>query len=211
MNQTPRTAAGLPSRLAVPIFIVVAALFLGSLGYFFKISSSQEGAAFGRNALQQANAPTSAMGGSDTKAAQLPQTVTVQSGSGPVRGAPIEDGPEAAGEPAGAPPGPVMAEVQRYRTQLERNPNDVEALMGLGKLELQAGMYAKAEEGFARAARLQPSNAEALYGEGTAAQALGQRDRAITAYKRVLDAAPSDPRAKDARAALQTLGAAANP
>lgn len=205
MHQTPRTASGLPSRLALPIFVVVAALFLGSLGYFFKISSSQEGAAFGRNALQQANAPTSAMGGSDTKAAPLPQTIVQQSGTGPMQGAP---NPGAAA--AGGPPGPVMAEVQRYRAQLERNPNDVEALMGLGKLELEAGMYAKAEEGFARVARLQPSNAEALFGEGTAAQALGQRDRAIAAYKHVIDAAPSDPRAKDARAALQTLGATAS-
>ena len=211
MNQTPRTAAGLPSRLALPIFIVVAALFLGSLGYFFKISSSQEGAAFGRNALQQANAPTSAMGGSDTKAAPLPQTITVQSGSGPMQGAPAQGAPENAGEPAGAPPGPVMAEVQRYRAQLERNPNDVAALMGLGKLELQAGMYAKAEEGFTRVARLQPSNVEALYGEATAAQALGQRDRAVAAYRQLLHVAPGDPRAKDARAALQTLGAAASP
>ncbi|TAM58651.1 tetratricopeptide repeat protein [bacterium] len=208
MQQTPRTASGLPSRLALPIFIVVGALFLGSLGYFFKISSAQEGSAFGRNALSQANAPTSAMGGSDTKAAPLPQTVVQQSGTGPMQGAPAQGAPAAVAD-AGNPPGPVMQEVARYRAQLERNPNDVEALMGLGRLELEAGMYGKAEEGFAHVARLQPSNAEALYGEATAAQALGQRDRAIAAYRRALAAAPESPQAKDARAALQTLGAPA--
>jgi len=196
-DQTPRTASGLPPRLAVPIFIIVAALFLGSLGYFFKVSMAQEGSAFGRNALAQANAPTSAMGGADTKAAPIAQAPVAQSGTGPMQGASLR----------GGPPAPVMAQVQQYRARLQRNPNDVAALTGLGKLELEAGMYGRAEALFARAARLQPTNADALYGEATAAQALGHRKEAVAAYKKLLDVAPNDERAKDARAALQTLGA----
>ncbi|MDE2572382.1 MAG: tetratricopeptide repeat protein [bacterium] len=202
MSERPRTASGLPARLAVPIFIVVAVLFLGTLGYFFKVSTAQEGSAFGQNAMQR-NAPTSAMGGADTKAAPIAQTQVAQSGTGPMQGTPLQGGAAA----AGGPPAPVMAKVQAYRARLQRDPRDVDALLGLGSLELEAGMYAKAEELFTRAAQVQPSNADALFGEGTAAQALGHRDRAVAAYKRVLRVAPEGSKAKEARAALQTLGA----
>jgi len=206
MQQPPRAASGLPPRMAVPIFLVVAALFLASLGYFFVKSTAQEGAAFGRNALQQANAPTSAMGGTGTKAAPIAQTQVAQSGTGPMQGTPVQSAP-AAGRAAGGPPGPIMAEVQQYRARLQSNPDDVEALVGLGKLELEAGMYAKAEALFGRAAHIQPRNAEALYGEAASAQALGHRDQAVAAYKRLLEVAPDYSRATDAREALKTLGA----
>ncbi|MFZ1124823.1 MAG: tetratricopeptide repeat protein [Candidatus Baltobacteraceae bacterium] len=76
-----------------------------------------------------------------------------------------------------------------YATCLHSTGNDIEALD-----ELETVLAA------------QPNFAPALFNEGIVASSIGRRTQAIAAFQRFLKAAPHDPHADDARAALHNLG-----
>lgn len=77
----------------------------------------------------------------------------------------------------------------------------------VGLFYLRTGDYKGAYGRFAEAARVDPGNAEAVFGLAEAARHLNQRGTAISNYQLYLTALPDGPHAKEARKALKDLGA----
>lgn len=67
-----------------------------------------------------------------------------------------------AGGGAGAPAGAPVAEVQRLRQRLERDPNDIEALQQLIGMNFQIGELERARDLLERYVTLRPDDARAL-------------------------------------------------
>ncbi len=198
---------GLPLRIALPILVVFAAIFLGILGWFLRIGFGTTGSAFGPGSVpEQGDARIQATPA--PIATDPPGTFAVpQTGTGRVSGATALPGAGVGGGNAAGPPAPVMEELTDLRARLARNPRDVTALVRLGDLELAAGIDDKAASYFDRALAVDPKNAEATFGRGIAMQATGRKADAIAAFRRYLSiAGPDAPHAADARAALHALG-----
>jgi tetratricopeptide (TPR) repeat protein len=75
----------------------------------------------------------------------------------------------------------------------------------VGRFYLGAGDYKGAYGRFTDAARMDPTNLDAIYGLAAAAAALHRNDEALTNYKLYLQIAPDGNDAKSARKALRTL------
>ncbi|HEV2276754.1 MAG TPA: tetratricopeptide repeat protein [Acidobacteriaceae bacterium] len=94
--------------------------------------------------------------------------------------------------------------------------SEAQSILGpkLGKKDVQVGMfYLKtgdfkgAYDRFSEASRIDPSNADAVFGLAESARHLNLRDEAIRNYRLYLSALPDGPRAKAARKGLKDLGA----
>jgi tetratricopeptide (TPR) repeat protein len=195
-------------RIALPIFAVIAILFLGIMAYFLKLGFGTTGAAFGPGVTlaQQGDADLRATPAPIASAG--PGTFTVpQTGTGPVASSNALPGQQTGGGTPDGPPAPVMAMVTELRARIARNPKDVAALEVLGNLELAAQKFEEADRLYARALVLDPHNfdvrlhdAEALHGSGRDRAALAQIDR-------VLRERPGFPDAlDDRRVVLRALG-----
>ena len=232
---------GLPARIAVPILVVFAVVFLGILGWFLRIGFGTTGSAFGPGTpVEQGDARIQATPA--PIATDPPGTFTVpQTGTGPMKSSNALPGAGVGGGTPAGPPGPVMAELQQLRARIARNPKDLAALVQLGNMEFDAQKFDKATDFYARALALDPGNPDvrtdyatalhqagrdldalkeldavlkerpnfntALFNRGVVLQAIGRRTDAIADFKQYLKVArPDDPRAADARAALQQLG-----
>lgn len=79
----------------------------------------------------------------------------------------------------------------------------------VGTFYLKTGDYKGAYDRFVEAARVDPGNADAVFGLAEAARRLNHRDEAIRNYQLYLTALPNGPRAKEARKALKEMGAGA--
>jgi hypothetical protein len=79
----------------------------------------------------------------------------------------------------------------------------------VGTFYLKTGDYKGAYARFAEASRVDPGNADAVFGLAEAARRLNHRDEAIRNYQLYLAALPDGPRAKEARKALKEMGAGA--
>jgi tetratricopeptide (TPR) repeat protein len=77
----------------------------------------------------------------------------------------------------------------------------------IGDFYLHTGDYKGAYNRFAEAARVDPGNAEAVFGLAEAARHLDRRAEAISNYQLYISAVPDGPHARDARKALKELGA----
>jgi hypothetical protein len=98
-----------------------------------------------------------------------------------------------------------------------RPTNDAGAVAfnsGLAKKDTQVGLFylqthdfQGAYDRFVEATRVDPGNAEAVFGLAESAQRLNHRDEAVRNYQIYLSALPEGPRAKEARKALKELGA----
>lgn len=77
----------------------------------------------------------------------------------------------------------------------------------VGIFYLQTGDPKGAYDRFLEATRVDPGNADAVYGLAEAARRLNRRDEAVRNYQLYLAALPHGPKAKDARRALKDLGA----
>jgi len=77
----------------------------------------------------------------------------------------------------------------------------------VGLFYLRTGDFKGAYGRFAEATRVDPGNAEAVFGLAEAARHLNDRRTAISNYQLYLAAVPRGPHAKDARKALKDLGA----
>jgi Flp pilus assembly protein TadD len=75
---------------------------------------------------------------------------------------------------------------------------------------LKTGNYQGAYDRLREAARVDPTNADAVFGLAEAARHLNRRDEAIRNYQLYLSALPDGPRAKDARKGLKELGVKPN-
>jgi predicted Zn finger-like uncharacterized protein len=92
-----------------------------------------------------------------------------------------------------------------YGKALEKKPNGVEALTGLGYCHLDAKNYASAHSRFRTALVVSPRYEPALAGIAEAYGQQGRRDDAIAAWRRYLEVYPN---AKKGLAALDRLGVA---
>ena len=80
----------------------------------------------------------------------------------------------------------------------------------VGMFYLKTGNFRGAYDRLAEATRVDPTNADAVFGLAEAARHLNLRDEAIRNYKLYLSALPDGSRAKDARKALKELGVPPN-
>lgn len=76
----------------------------------------------------------------------------------------------------------------------------------VGTFYLKTGDYKGAYDRFVEAARVDPGNADAVFGLAESARHLNHRDEAIRNYRLYLTALPDGPRAKESRKALKELG-----
>ncbi|HEY4439067.1 MAG TPA: tetratricopeptide repeat protein [Candidatus Elarobacter sp.] len=234
---------GLPPRLAIPILVVFAVLFLGVTGYFLAVGLGTTGSAFGPNGQVAQQGDANIRTTPAPIATDPPGTFTVpQTGTGPIGGGGTAlPGQQVGGGTPAGPPAPVMAQLQQLRGRLDRNPKDLAALVQLGNMEFDAQKFDKAHAYYTRALALDPTNPDvrtddavalhqtgrdidalaeldrvlkerpkfpaAVFNRGAVLQAVGRRTDAVAAFKQYLAiAGPNDPRAADARAALQQLG-----
>ncbi len=106
----------------------------------------------------------------------------------------MEAGPRG-GPAAGGMPGPVVALVREYGARLDRDPRDLEALLGMARLNLQRQDVKAAIDYYKRALEIDPGNPEALAHFGLILVQAGEPDVALTAFDRALTRNPNDPRA----------------
>jgi tetratricopeptide (TPR) repeat protein len=127
---------GLPPRIYLPVVIVIAAVFLGLIGYLVKLGFATGGSVFGTGtgASGQAGATGAATAG--------PASVNVQ----------------------GGPPAGVRVQLQQLRDRIARSPKDDVALTQLGDLYLAVGKYTEAIPYYARALAANPHNVAAHEG-----------------------------------------------
>ena len=143
LSQPPR---GLPPRISVPLFTVVAILFLGTMAYLVAAGFGVTGSVFGRTAK-----PGEA-------AAQRAQEQ--QQGSQ----ADVEGGPPAA----------VVEQLRTLRARIAAHPSDDVAITQLGDMYLAANRFADAIPLYRRALRVNPHNVAAAAGLSEANDALHQ-------------------------------------
>ena len=79
-----------------------------------------------------------------------------------------------------------------YEQALEKNPNDPEALNGLGQALVRLGRVADAVQDFERAASIAPDNWAYRFNLAHALAQLGNWDRAITEYREAAHLFPTD-------------------
>jgi tetratricopeptide (TPR) repeat protein len=217
---------GLPLRIALPIFAVIALLFVGVMGYFVKEGLGNNGTALGTGVAaapaEQGDARIAATPAPVAIVTDPPGTFTVpQSGTGPAA-APASSLPgQTVG--GGGPPAPVMQELEALRARLKANPNDMAALVGLSDMYFDAGKFDEAIGYYTRALALDPTNpdvrtdyATALHQTGHDLAALKQLDIVLADRPKFLQALynrgvvlRSIGRRTDAVAAFRTFIAAA--
>jgi len=87
--------------------------------------------------------------------------------------------PEGGGVPASQRmPPQIMQMVQGYKAALAKNPNDLEALIGLANLEFDSGQWEKAIEYYSRALTIDSKNADVRVDRAIAYHATGRNDLA---------------------------------
>jgi len=93
---------------------------------------------------------------------------------------------------AGAPrmPPQVVQMVQAYKAALAKNPNDLDANIGLGNLEFDSGQYLKAIDYYSRALEIDPRNADVRVDRAIAYHATGENDTAKKELLRVVQEKP---------------------
>jgi Flp pilus assembly protein TadD len=93
--------------------------------------------------------------------------------------------PGGTGSPPGSMPTQVMQMIQSYKAVLAKNPDDLEANIGLGNLEFDSGQWSKAIESYTRALKIDPKNADVLVDRAIAYHSTGANDVAKTELLRV--------------------------
>jgi tetratricopeptide (TPR) repeat protein len=82
--------------------------------------------------------------------------------------------------------------VAEFERAIAINPRMTTAYMGVAQIYRKKGDFGKAEQGFAKAAELEPTNFDAHYGRGLMLQLLNRVAEAIKAYLRALQLKPND-------------------
>jgi tetratricopeptide (TPR) repeat protein len=168
-------ARGLPPRVYVPLVLVFGAAVVAVIAYFVHVSFAVQGSALGAGSVAQ--------GAIKPVTSRAPDEVAMpQSGGAPDAGGALPGQNVGGGSAAeGGPPAEVVRLLATLNARLKRNPNDVDALAGLGGLYAEANMFAKAAPYYARAVAIDPQNAQtrtayavALHGSGRDEAALGE-------------------------------------
>ena len=148
---------GLPPRIALPIFAVIAVVFIAIMGYLVKAGLTDSGTALGAGTpAEQGDARIQATAAPVSAVTDPPGTFTVpQTGTGPIAQTSALPGNAVGG---GGPPAPVMEELTTMRARLKANPNDLAALVSLGDMYFEAGKFDQAAGYAKRALALDPGN-----------------------------------------------------
>lgn len=201
---------GLPLKTYLPILVVTMLAFLGVVGYFLKIGLSTTGAAFGPTAQQgdaniQARGATgdgaglggAPVGGEGILPSAAPGEVVVPQSGGANPGA----GPNGVGggtpaqATAGGPPAPVMRLLVDLRGRLQKNPNDLGALVSIANLYFDAAKYGQAIPYYKRALALDPGNPDTRTDYATALHGKGDDLASLHELEAVLAKRPNFPEA----------------
>ena len=94
--------------------------------------------------------------------------------------------PAAGGDPsgaAGAAGGPAMADILRLREQVEKNPNDADAILTLANLNYDIRNWERARELYERYLKLRPPHPDVLTDLGVALRGLKQYPEAMTRFE----------------------------
>ncbi len=102
--------------------------------------------------------------------------------------------PSEGGAPPRMPP-QVVQMVQAYKAALAKNPNDLDANIGLGNLEFDSGQWMKAIDHYSRALAVDPKNVDVRVDRAIAYHATGEND---TSKKELLRATREKPEHKNA-------------
>jgi tetratricopeptide (TPR) repeat protein len=94
------------------------------------------------------------------------------------------------GEPAGAGD-PRMAEIDRLRAVLERDPNDRQALLALANLNFDIANWPRAQALYERYLGLEPGNPDVMTDLGIALRSQGQFERALELFRAAQRTAPA--------------------
>jgi tetratricopeptide (TPR) repeat protein len=92
-------------------------------------------------------------------------------------------GAVASGGGSGAAGGPPMAEITRLKEQVEKNPNDAEAILTLANLNYDIRNWARARELYERYLKLRPAQADVLTDLGVSLRGLGQFRDAMARFE----------------------------
>ena len=179
---------GLPPRIAIPILLVFAALFLTVTGYFLRAGFGATGSAFGPSGQPHQQGDAILQATPAPIATDPPGTFTVpQTGTGPAKGGDALPGAQVGGgSAAAAPPAPVMQALQELRGRLARNPKDLAALVTLGNMEFDAQKFDKAHTYYARALAIDPTNPDVRTDDAVALHQTGHDVEALAALDAVL-------------------------
>ena len=93
-----------------------------------------------------------------------------------------------AGGPGG---GPQMAEIQRLREHVEKNPNDAEAVLLLANLNFDIKNWARARDLYAHHLELKPADPDVLTDLGVCYRELGDFQRALQLFDQAEKLAPA--------------------
>jgi tetratricopeptide (TPR) repeat protein len=118
-----------------------------------------------------------------------------QGGGAPSAGpAPAMSAPEApAAGPSGpgaAQGGPQMAEIQRLRDLVEKNPNDADAVLSLANLNFDIKNWARARELYERRLTLKPGDPDVMTDMGVCYRELGDFQQALGLFNQAQALAP---------------------
>jgi len=97
-----------------------------------------------------------------------------------------------------------------FRRYVEAAPEEANAHDSYGEGLMTAGRLEEARGEYQRAVALDPTFSNAYYMLGSIQQQLGEETEAREAYARFLELTPGDPRAPQARAAIEELGGISN-
>jgi cytochrome c-type biogenesis protein CcmH/NrfG len=100
-----------------------------------------------------------------------------------------------AGQAAPDGPGNGAQMIAALEARLSKNPRDLEALVGLGRIYLQTGQMPKAIEFYKRALEVDSNNVSALSGMAMIMAQAGHSDQALTLFDRALAISPQVPMA----------------
>jgi cytochrome c-type biogenesis protein CcmH/NrfG len=132
--------------MSLPIFAVVAVVFLGTMAYLLAAGFGATGSVFGKAAKP-------------TDAAALRMQEQPQGSQANVEG---------------GPPAAVLEELRGLRARIAAHPNDDVAITQLGDMYLAANRFADAIPLYRRALRVNPRNVAAAAGLSEARDALRQ-------------------------------------
>jgi tetratricopeptide (TPR) repeat protein len=91
---------------------------------------------------------------------------------------------------AAAPGGPQMAEIQRLREYVEKNPNDADAVLSLANLNFDIKNWARARELYERRLALKPGDPDVMTDLGVCYRELGDFQKALELFNQAQTLAP---------------------
>jgi len=96
--------------------------------------------------------------------------------------------------------------VDAYGKALALDPNNPNVLTDQGVMYRELGEYGKALANFEKATQIDPSHIQSVFNVGVIyATNLGQPDKAVKAWNRVIEMAPASPQAAQARKLIDDL------